>query len=172
LKNHVRQDLSVDDTYLTALITAARQYSEIECQRQFINATWTWTLDRFEQFLHVPMSPLQSITSFQYVDPTGATQTVDPTIYVVDTNNIAPRIGLVWGQIWPFTAFQINVVTIVFVAGFGPDATYVPEDIKTAIKMIAASWYENREEIDSLPFKPVPVGAHWILRGYKPGNYR
>jgi uncharacterized phiE125 gp8 family phage protein len=36
-------------------------------------------------------------------------------------------------------------VKVVYVAGFGDAATDIPSPLRTATKMLAAHWYENRE---------------------------
>ena len=41
----------------------------------------------------------------------------------------------------------IDSVNIRVVCGFGADYTAVPQNLKDAIKMIVAHWYNNREHV-------------------------
>jgi uncharacterized phiE125 gp8 family phage protein len=123
------------DKLLKSLITAARIYCEHYLKRQFITATWEYRLDRFPPWeIELPLPPLQSITSVNYVDVGGVTQTIDPANYLVDIYTEAARLTPAYNSFWPTsTRYQNNAVVIRFVAGYG-DAAEVPETIKTAIK--------------------------------------
>lgn len=125
--------------------------------------TGSWWPERAALF--IPRPPLQSVVSIQYVDQTGATQTLPATNYSVDTARMPGRVVPAYGMFWPFTLPSINSVTVQYQAGYGTPEQ-VPETIKLAIKMAVHQWYENREDADKLP-----AGAVNLLMSEYSGEY-
>lgn len=72
--------------------------------------------------------------------------TLDPTTYVVDVGDgaVEGRIVLKYGQVWPPNLEVANGVRVRYLAGYGDTAADVPDDIRQAIKVQVAEWYENR----------------------------
>lgn len=77
--------------------------------------------------------------------------------YIVDTVSepgrifpgIAPKGSN--GGYWPSVLYIPNAVQIHFTAGYGPDASTVPSNIKTAIMQTVNDCYENREPVKDDP---------------------
>jgi uncharacterized phiE125 gp8 family phage protein len=135
-------------------IASVRQRCEAITRRQLITATWDLILDGFPQdIIEIPLPPLQSITSITYIDPSGATQTLDSSLYRVIAEGATPitpkcqpgRVLPVYGTVWPSTIDDIECVTIRFVAGYGAAGSAVPEGIKNWILLNIANLWENRE---------------------------
>lgn len=172
-----RDHVTHDDRYLEDIcIPAARDRGEKETERQFITATWELTLDRFPacRYIELPKPPLQSVTSVQYVDEDGATQTLSTSLYTVDSPQgpacARGRILLKYDEEWPSTRCQENAVTIRFVAGYGDDPVDVPARIKMAMLLDIGSLYEIREDYiigQGYTVSPVPIGASSIYKSYK-----
>lgn len=139
---------ATEDTILAALITAARQQVEAITQRQLITATFDAFFDEFpaKGFIPLPFGQLQSVTSLTYTDSDGTPHTMTPTTdYLVDASSDPGRVYLPYGGSWPsFTAHPVNPIAIRFVAGFGSNASDVPAAIRTAIKMLAEDYWNNR----------------------------
>lgn len=136
------------DPELAAYIIAARQYCETYTRRSFITRTLRYTLDQFptcESYLALPRPNLLTVTSVQYVDTNGDTQTFSSSDYSVDTASLPGRIILDYGVSWPSTRCQPNAVTVTYTAGYGATTDAVPESIKQAMKLLIGDWYENRE---------------------------
>jgi uncharacterized phiE125 gp8 family phage protein len=148
-KDHIRLDGDDDDAYLMALVVAAREMTELRTRRSLITQTWELSLDRFPDAneIWIPKPPLQSITSIQYEDETGTTQTFSPASYYVDTVSTFGRVALEPGQSWPGTEARANAVTVTFVAGYGDDAHDLPQSLRQALLFVLAHWYENREPV-------------------------
>ena len=97
--------------------------------------------------------PVQSVVSVDYLDPTGAPQTLDPSLYLLADRMLAP----VSGQTWPATLLQPNAVRIQYIAGYTTPALpatdsvaavpagQVPAPIRAAIKLMLGTLYEGRE---------------------------
>jgi uncharacterized phiE125 gp8 family phage protein len=112
---------------------------------------------------------VQSIASITYLDNDGTTQTVDPLTYKLDRGTeVDQRIILRNGETWPSDeASESDTVAIAYVCGYG-DEESVPEAIKTAIKLIANHWYENREAvIVGTGASEVPMSAKVQLDAYR-----
>lgn len=150
-KAHLRLDSDADDTYVSALIAAARERVELFLRRALITQTFDYTLDGFpanRRSIDLPRPPLQSVESVKYIDTAGNQQTLPPETYVVDaSSNEMGRVALAWNQFWPITRWSINSVVIRFVAGYGDNAADVPQAIKHGILIEISNLYENREDI-------------------------
>lgn len=117
-KLHLRVTSSADDELITALIRAAREWCELFQNRAFVTQTITLTLDRFPNVFEIPKPPLQSVSSIKYIDTAGVQQTLDPSVYDVDTVSEPGRIALAYGQSWPSIRGDINSVEVIYVAGY------------------------------------------------------
>lgn len=166
-KSHLRVTSTDDDTLITTLITVAREMAETFTNRVLITQTWEWRRDAFVPWtLEVPLAPLASVANIQYIDGNGDTQTLASTEYTVDANSEPGRITPAYGKFWPVTRYQINAVTITFVAGYG-DAADVPTPIKQAILLIIGELYARREAaIAGAPIMEVPLGVKALLMPY------
>jgi len=182
-KQHARIEYPDDDDLVANLITAARLVCEKELRRAFISQTWETYLDHWpwpEQYpgamyygssyipqtMSYPYTPLAmiqidnpnlvSVASISYVDTSGATQTLDPSAYLVQAG--APgRIHPAYGQTWPSVRCIPGAITVNYLAGYGPAATDVPECVRTAIKMMVAELYEQREMTAAQAYQANPI---------------
>lgn len=189
-KAHMNVVDTNDDNYIPGLVKAARRRLENEMHRALITQTWRFHLDHFPLFrqrtypvgfmpIELPRPELISITSLKYMDPADSSgQTfitlAENTDFIVDSNSEPARIQTVAGAGWPATLQQIGAVQIVYTAGYGPDATTVPEDIKMAIKQVVAHWYENRESVITdtrAAAIEIPQTAMWLIEPYMVEHY-
>lgn len=163
-KAHLRVTDADSDTLITTLIKTARLMAEGFTNRAFVTQTWQWRLDGFFPWrISVPKGRLQSVSSIQYVDANGDTQTLASSDYSVDAKSDPGRIEPAYGKVWPTTRYQMNAVTITFVAGYGA-ASAVPEDIKHAMLLIIGELYERREEaIAGTIIGEVPLSSKRLL---------
>lgn len=184
-KAHLRVDVADDDILLVGLIKAARQWAETFTRRGFVTQEWKLLLDEFPTaqsgeagesgLIRLPLPPAQSITSVQYVDSNGATQTVAAADYTLDKAGEPARLVPAFGKSWPSARAVPNAVTVTFKAGYGtpgisPDdsVSKVPEAIKTALKILIGHWYEHREAVsEEQPLMPVPMALESLLWPYR-----
>lgn len=147
-KEHLRVDISDDDTLITNLITAARQYCEKFQNRAYITQTWELWLDAWpdKDYISIPLPPLQSVVHVKYYGTDDTEYTFDSSKYFVDTKSEPGRVSLVYGESWPTETLRPkNGVVIQFTAGYGDTADAVPQTVKQAMLLLIAHWYENRE---------------------------
>lgn len=174
-KSHLRVDISADDTLIGTYITAARQYAEQHLWRALVTQTWDLVLDYWPMGsrIEIPWPPLQSVTSVTYTDDNGDTSTYSSANYIVDTYGEPGGIVLKSTASWPSATLQeVNAVKVRFVAGYGA-ASAVPEPIKSAIKLLVGTLYENREDVQNAPgivVTSLPFGVQSLLMPYR--NWR
>lgn len=153
-KLHLREDLSTQDTLITALIVAAREYAELYTGRVFVQRTLEWTQDCFPYCIELPFPPLVSVSSVKYIDTDGVLQTVSAADYQVDTYSEPGKVKPAYGVAgWPSVrSSDFNAVQVRYVAGYpeGSPADYasgVPEPVKQWMRIRIAQLYEHREAV-------------------------
>ena len=141
-------DLAAETVTIEAMITAARQYLEQYLSRFIATQTVEIAFDTFQDEMTIA-APLQSITSITYLDKDGATQTLNPNQYLVDTYQEPAVITKAFGVVYPETYDVPNAVKIRFVAGYttgdSPDIMPLPKPLKFAMLLLIGDMYANRE---------------------------
>lgn len=167
-KAHLRLETNLDDAYVTALITAAREYVEKIAWRAFVNQTWMLTLDGFADVIELPKGKLVSVASVQYLDENNVSQVVPTTVYELDTLSLPGRILLKHGQSWPATLSRWNAVNVTYDVGEGPAASDVPEPVKHVIKLLISQMYEHRTpEVTGTIVSQVKFAVDALLYNYR-----
>lgn len=143
----VRVSTTTDNTDITALIKVVRMMAERHTLHALVTQTLELTLDAFPTGgIELPMPPLQSVTSVKYTDTDGTEQTMDAADYSIDDKSTIALIVPAYGETWPVTRDEINAVRVRFVAGFGAAAD-VPEDIKSWMKIMIGTLYDNPQAL-------------------------
>jgi len=152
LKAFIRKDSSDEDNLLTALIPAAREWCEAYTNRAFIEQVWRYSLDADEipVVIRIPRPPLISVDEVKAYSTLNAESIVATADYFVDVNNLPGRVVLNDGKVWPTELRAIDSLVFEFTAGYGATAASVPENIRTAIKRVAATMFEHREDAAAL----------------------
>jgi len=166
VKAQARVDLADEDALIQGYIRAARETLERLLWRAFITQTLELTLDGWPEGseIRLPRPPLQSVTAVRYITEDGTLKTLDPALYVVDTASEPGRVVLKRGKSWPSeTLAPAAGVKVEYVAGYGDQASDVPEPIRQAILLLAAHWYEHREAVSEGQMVEVPMGVWWLV---------
>ena len=153
-----------DDDSLAQYIAASREMTERNTRRQLITATWLMTARRWPlvDYIEFPRPPLQGVTTVEYLDLAGETQTFSDDDYVTVTAAPVGRIALKSGRSWPAALDQEGAIAITYVAGYGDSGEEVPPILKQAILMRVAHWYLNRESSVQATIKNVPDGPERV----------
>ena len=166
-KAQCRVDSDDENTFITGLIQAAREYVEDTSHRALLTQTWRLSLDAWPACdeIELPRPPLQSVTSLVYYDSAGTLYTLDSSKYGVDTDSEPGRVVLNWGESWPsLTLRSFNPVQVTFKAGYGDDADDVPLHLRQAILLIIGHWFENRElTISGTIIKEIPLAVDSLI---------
>ena len=156
---------SSEDTLITALIQAAREYAEGYLNRALCTQTWELVIDDWPSgdYIEIPLPPLQSVTDIKHKDTAGVESTWAAANYIVDTDSFLGRVVLAYGITWPTTTlYPAGGIRIKFVAGYGTAAS-VPQTIKQALLLLIATWYENREGISERSMQEIPFAVKALL---------
>lgn len=179
---HLYQPHTSQDTVISALIAAARRKCEKYLSTTFVTSTWDLSLEGFpyggfpfgghchgehshRSQIQIPNPPLVSVTSLNYLDSSGASQTLATSAYVV-TTGLYGKIDPAYGTTWPIYRVQPGAVTIRYVAGYGAAAD-VPATIKAAILLYVAYLFVNRGDEDA----PIPRAIADLLDSESRGMY-
>jgi len=163
---------SDDDTIIGIYVATATALCEQILQRKIITQTWKMWLDYWPGYIKVLFGDLQSVTHVKYTDSDEIQATLSAALYNVDVNSVPGRIILKDGEEWPSdTLSATNPIEIQFVTGYGL-AVSVPADIKNALLLTAAHFYENREnylvtDARALGASEIPGTARTLLQNHR-----
>lgn len=170
-KLHLKVDDSTDDSLITSLIVAAREYCEGYQNRAYCQQTWDMWLDSMPyRDIRIPLPPLQSVTSVKHYDANDMEYTLASTEYLVDDKSEPGRIVLVSNN-WATALRSVNGVVIRFIAGYGvggteeePDyAIKVPQKVKQAMLLLIGHWYEQRQAANKDISKEIEFSVKALL---------
>jgi len=169
MKLHLREDDSDEDTLIESLIGAAESYTETYTRRALLSQQFKMYLDCFPSSalaIFLPRSPLISLDEIAYTDENGDAPTMNLTteVQVDEIDSAPPRITLKNQQSWPNTLLEANAVSITFTVGYGTLTTDIPKALIAAMKLLVATWFENRENIAAgFPVSVIPFTATTLL---------
>jgi len=149
-KDHLRVDISDDDTYIGNLITAARLYCERYLRLSLVQHTYRADLSGFYNCVTLPYGPVQSITHIKYynTDLPSVLTTLDSNVYQLHNDTVTRA----YGQSWESTYTRPDAVQITYVSGWKDTSSpegfgeAVPMAIKQAILILVSGMYEFRED--------------------------
>lgn len=169
-KAHAKIDDNSDDSLCTALLVGARQWCEHYTRRAFIAQSWLLSVGQMPALPSVilPRVPVLSVTRVQIFDDKDQATTWSADNYYVDDKREPARLILRSDAQWPNFDRVANSMAIEYVAGYGADASAVPEAIKLAIKQLALHWYEYRgEAIEGSSVNKPPLTVEALLEPYR-----
>ena len=163
-KQHSVVLIDEDDSLIEQYIKAATDVAEMFMRRRFVSRVWTAYIDNnFVDRLSLPEPPLVSVDEVRYLDTDSVQQILDPAVYVVDARQEPGIFARADGQTWPEVKDVVNTIEIDFTSGYGT-ASEVPAHIKSAVMIIAAHLYENRElAAIGVSTSEIPYSAHALL---------
>jgi hypothetical protein len=170
-KAWARVEFSDDDSLITDLIRAAREWCEgVEIKRACIlqgrtyyamGFPWSggyynrlirsmgpnpWWLPTAQGIIMLPYPNLQQLISVNYIDPSSGNLLSIPISQILNSSGQTPsRIMPQYGTVWPLPRPVINAVQITYSAGYGPFENDVPASVRIAMRSMIAANYENRE---------------------------
>lgn len=150
-----------DSAYVDLVLKAARRYFERITGLALITQSWKATLDRVppRNKVDLPKAPLIDLTNFDYLDTAGAPQAGTDTDFAPGNVGCDTSFGFIRLKdtaSWPAIGTDPDALSFTFTAGYGAAATNVPAEVRTALLMLSAHWYENR----------LPVSEGHIVTGF------
>lgn len=175
-KAHLRVEIPDEDSLISAYVSASTSWVEQYLRRALVSQTWTVYLDEFpgnSEAIVVPLSPLVSISAFEFKDPTsGAWTAVSGSTYSVEVpggenpgrGRILPAYGATWGE----ARGEPNSVRYTAAVGYGASGANVPEPIRMAIRQLVGTAFANRESVvtGTIATK-IPQTVEFLLSPYR-----
>ncbi len=163
------------DAYLRELLRAALSAVEARTGKALITRDFLLTLENWRgaDSQPLPVAPVAAVTQVRLRDRDGAETVVDPARFRLVSDAHRPKI-VATGAILPAVPAGGQAV-VRFAAGFGPDWAAVPVDLRQAVLMLAAHYYEHRQgagaEPGAMDFGVMALIERWRnLRGFGGGR--
>ncbi|WP_343115788.1 head-tail connector protein [Ostreiculturibacter nitratireducens] len=168
-KDHLRlgtgfADLGAQDAALESYLRAAIAAIEGRIGKALISRDYLWTVTHWrgddEQAL--PVAPVAAILSLTVLDRDNIGAAIDPTRYRLVQDTHRPKL-VAAGSSLPAIPTG-GLAEIVFIAGFGPGWADVPVDLRQAVLLLAAQYYEMRHEsagAEAIPFGVMALIERW-----------
>ena len=144
-KAFLKVETADDDDVIAALIAGARVHVEAQTRRALITQSWRLIRDAWpdDGRLAIMPVPLVALTAARIYNLDGTTQAIDPASFVVE-KAAAPAV-LAFGASPPLAPGRVVAgIELDITAGYGDTAEDVPADLRQAIRILVAHWYENR----------------------------
>ena len=146
VKAQTRIDGTASDSWITLAITAARKLIEKHTSTKLITQTVKMRCSDWCDLYHLPIAPIASVTSVEYIDANGTTQALSTDVYEAVLVGLDPQIRLKINQSWPSIRYCSDAITVTAVAG----ASAASEDVKQAILVTITAW-DNTRAVGDLP---------------------
>lgn len=161
-KAHLQVEHTSDDTYIGSCIAAARAHCEAMTGTRLVAQTVVMRTDRWADLERLPLAPITSITSIQYVDTADAPQTVAGSVYEGRLYELEPSIVLKFNQTWP--TIRVNsLITITAVVGYAT----IPASVLHAIKILVGDMYMQRESGGSVVRADIAASVEALLSNHR-----
>lgn len=170
-KNHLRlgsgfAEDNLQDSVLESFLRAALSAVEARTSKVLIARPFSWTLHRWRNATAqpLPVAPVTEITAVTLTDHLGGMVTVASSAYWLEADSHLPCLRGS-GSALPSIG-QDGGVTVQFVAGFGATWADIPADLQQAVLLLAAHYYEFRQET-ALGSGCMPFGVTSLLARYR-----
>lgn len=185
-KAHLRIEHTLDDTYITSIIKAAREYVEQVCWRGWVTQSVELKMNRFPDEVclgsesynfsvpvskfELPFGKLATLTSVKYLDTAGVEQTMSPSDYSVDDSSIPAKVYRGYGKSWPNTLPQWDAVRVLY--DVGQVVNLIPTAVKQAILLLISQMYEFRtSELTGTIVSPVQFAFSSLIQPFRLVRY-
>lgn len=140
-KEFLRVDSSDEDTTITALLDAAVAWVEDYCNRSFTAGnSAVFHVERWRNAA-LAYGPVTAITHVKYDDTSGAEQTLDTSKYYIGAATDGSMM-IYFHDTPDLETYNAHPVRVTAAVGVEESA-----NVKHAVKMLVAHWYENRRAV-------------------------
>ena len=156
-----------EDAVLELYLRAAMAAIEARLARALLARDFSWTVGRWRDDASqgMPIAPVRSVASITLVEPDGSETVVDPEAWSVLRDAQRPRLVGRFGRSLPRIP-RAGHAEVRFNAGFGEAWEAVPADLRQAVFLLAAHFYENRSEGNAVAGS-MPFGVLVLIEAYR-----
>lgn len=171
-KSWLRVEHAEKDDDIRDLVAAATAYVAQQADLTLAPTSFEQRVDRWPVgCVELDTGPVRDIADVVYLDPAGAEQSIDAADFAWEPTSTGARVWLTAGFSQPALADRPGAVRIVFAAGFndpqataGDDRLELPAQASTAIRLLVAHWWRNRETVSlGAPPASMPFGVDAII---------
>ncbi|MDE4132103.1 head-tail connector protein [Phaeobacter sp. QD34_3] len=157
---------SLQDSVLNGFLRAAISAIETRTGKALIQRSFQWQLSRWRdaRAAVLPVAPVVSVSSVIFVDADGNETPLDPALYHLEQDTHHPKLCPVSTHL-PLVSGS-GLVRITFLAGLGATWGDLPADLAQAVLMLAAHYYEYREDT-GLHGGCMPFGVTSLIERYR-----
>lgn len=166
-------DEATGDALLLQYLRAAIAMIEARTGKALMARSFRLTLPcwRWADAQALPVAPVAAITSVTLRDVTGTPTVVSPERYRLVADRHRPQLAAT-GSVLPMVPTH-GSVDIEFNAGFGALWDAVPDDLRQAVMLLAAQFYENRADgAGGLPGAVTGLLSRWTSIRLTAGGHR
>lgn len=162
VKRHLRVDHNEDDERIIKLMAAACEVAENYTNTVLIESVYELKLPAFMAEIILPVFPVLSIDSIDYIDSSGNSQ--PQATWYLKNNRFCPVLVPAYNESWPNTQQGYESVTITLTAGYST----LPEQVEHAILMIIGTLFETDQDIViGTIVSSVPMSSQTLLDAFK-----
>lgn len=156
-------DDGAQDALLETCLRAAMAAVESRIGLALLSRRFLWSLTRWSdsEAQVFPVAPVQALESVTLKDRTGDPIAIDPGVWVLVRDGRRPKLRGVGGYLPGFPSD--GLAEVIFSGGYGESWEAVPHDLRQAVFLLAAHYYEQRHAGD----ETVPVTVLALLTPYR-----
>jgi uncharacterized phiE125 gp8 family phage protein len=156
----------VQDALVRSFLRAALSAVEARTGKALIAREFSWSVTgwRGPYAQTLPVAPVMVVTAVAQVARDGIETVLDEAGYWLERDMQQPRLRAAGAALPSVPAG--GAVKVSFVAGFGPDWASLPGDLAQAVLMLAAHYYEYRNDT-GLSDGCMPFGVSSLIERYK-----
>ncbi|WP_424833332.1 head-tail connector protein [Ruegeria sp.] len=157
---------NVQDEVLKGFLRAAIAAIEARTGKALIERDFSWSLNGWRDTAGevLPVAPVGAIGSVKLMDAAGVETVVDAAAYRLERDVQRPRLRPA-GSCLP-TMQTGGSVKVVFTAGMAADWGGLPADLGQSVLLLAAHYYEYRDET-ALGAGCMPFGVTSLIQRYR-----
>lgn len=159
-------DDGIQDSVLEGCLRAAIAAIEGKTSKALLDRPFKWTVNAWRDLGRqtLPLAPVSAVTTLRIVDRTGVPTLIDPSRYRLEPDAHRPSVVAI-GLVLP-TIPVAGTAEIEFTAGYGPAWQDVPGDLRQAVLLLAAHYYEIRHQTEAQS-GGIPAGVASLLERYR-----
>lgn len=156
------------DAVLELYLRAAMAAIEARLGRVLLARDFVWTVERWREDSSqaLPVAPVRSVESLALTDAEGTETLVDAVAWSLLRDAQRPRLVGRFGRSLPRIP-RGGSATVRLTAGFGEAWDDVPADLRQAVFLLAAHYYENRSETGAGAAGVMPFGVLVLIEAYR-----
>ncbi|MDO6731021.1 head-tail connector protein [Marinovum sp. 2_MG-2023] len=157
---------TVQDAVLQSFLRAAIAAIESRTGKVLISRNFAFRVSAWQDGAAqvLPVAPITALTEVALLDGDGQSTIVDPAVYRLIEDSQRPQLAA-RGSCLPTIATNGRAV-VRFTAGYAPDWAGLPADLGQAVMLLAAHYYEYRDET-ALGQGCMPFGVTSLIERYR-----